>query len=319
MSRPCIPATPRVPPLCPPMAAPPLSDSQKRKVRRQRLLRKLRNKYRAVLINESTYEERFSFRLSRINVILLAIGLFTLHGLFVLALIVFTPLKEYIPGYSDQKVKVTAYRAMATADSLEQALSVRDAYIDNLRNVLSGKLPADSATLTVPLAHPPTAADLKPSPADSVLRDQVRQEEAFSVHADHGNGPLAKIGLPGLLFFPPLRGVVTSTFNANEGHYGIDIVTKADEAVKACLDGTVILASWTSDAGDVIQVQHTADLVSVYKHNAVLLKKTGDQVKAGEVIAIVGNSGELTTGPHLHFELWTGGKAVDPQTYINFK
>ena len=282
-------------------------------------MRKLRNKYRAVLINESTYEERFSFRLSRINVILLSLMLFTLHGLFVLGLIVFTPLKEYIPGYSNQQVKFNAYRAITTADSLDHALRVRDAYIDNLRNVLSGKLPADSATLAVPLSHPPTAADLKPSVADSLLRNKVREAEAFSVHAEHGNGVLDRLGLPGLLFFPPMRGIVTSTFNSAEGHYGIDIVAKADEAVKACLDGTVIMASWTSDAGYVMQVQHGSDLVSVYKHNAVLLKKLGDHVKAGEAIAIVGNSGELTTGPHLHFELWSAGTAVDPQTYINFK
>ncbi|MBK8581775.1 MAG: M23 family metallopeptidase [Flavobacteriales bacterium] len=294
-------------------------DSKKRQAKRQQLLRKLRNKYRAVLINESTYEERFSFRLSRFNVILLALLLFTLHGLFVLGLIIFTPLKEYIPGYSNQKVKLNAYRAMTTADSLDQALKVRDAYINNLRNVLSGNLPADSATLAVPLSHPPTAADLKPSIADSLLRAKVREEEAFSVHAERGNGVLDHLGLPGLLFFPPMRGIVTSTFNSAEGHYGIDIVTKADEAVKACLDGTVILASWTSDAGYVIQIQHSLDLVSVYKHNAVLLKKVGSQVKAGEAIAIVGNSGEYTTGPHLHFELWSGGKAVDPQTYIAFK
>ena len=149
--------------------------------------------------------------------------------------------------------------------------------------------------------------------------DKVRAEEAYSVHATGNAATLDRLGLPGLLFFPPLRGVVTNTFNASDGHYGIDIVTKADEAVKACLDGTVILASWTSDAGYVIQIQHTLDLVSVYKHNAVLLKKVGDHVKAGEAIAIVGNSGEYTTGPHLHFELWSGGRAVDPQTYIGFK
>ncbi|MGV9011080.1 MAG: M23 family metallopeptidase [Flavobacteriales bacterium] len=301
------------------MARSPTPDSLKRQAKRRQLLRKLRNKYRAVLINESTYEERFSFRLSRFNVILLAVMLFTLHGLFVLGLIVFTPLKEYIPGYSNQRVKLNAYRAFTTADSLDQALRVRDAYIDNLRNVLSGKLPADSATLAVPLSHQPTAADLKPSAADSVLRDKVREAEAFSVHADRGNGTLDRLGLPGLLFFPPMRGILTSKFNAAEGHFGIDIVAKADEAVKACLDGTVIMASWTSDAGYVIQVQHGSDLVSVYKHNAVLLKKLGDHVKAGEAIAIVGNSGELTSGPHLHFELWSAGTAVDPQTYINFK
>lgn len=301
------------------MAEAPNPDSLRRQARRQQLLRKLRNKYRAVLINEATYEERFSLRLSRLNVILLAIALFTLHGLFVLALIVLTPLKEYIPGYSDQQVKLNAYRAMNTADSLEQALAVRDAYVDNLRHVLSGKLPADTATLITPLLHPPTAADLKPSAADSMLREKVRKEEAFSVHAGSGTALLDKISLPGLLFFPPLRGVVTSNFNAAEGHYGIDIVTKADEPVKACLDGTVIMAGWTSDAGHVIHVQHAQDLVSVYKHNAALLKKAGDRVKAGEAIAIVGNSGELTTGPHLHFELWYGGTAVDPQAYMNFK
>ncbi len=295
------------------------SDSQRRKAKRRQLLRKLRNKYRAVLINESTYEERFSLRLSRINVLLLAIGLFIFNALFVAAVIVFTPLKEYIPGYSDQKVKMNAYRALIAADSLEEAMAVRDAYINNLRNVLSGKLPADSATLAVPTTGMPTAQDLKPSAADSLMREGVRAEEAYSVHSTGPAGTMDRLGLPGLLFFPPLRGVVTSTFNASEGHYGIDIVTKADEAVKACLDGTVIMASWTSDAGYVIQIQHTTDLVSVYKHNAVLLKKVGDGVDAGEVIAIVGNSGELTTGPHLHFELWSGGKAVDPQTYINFK
>jgi murein DD-endopeptidase MepM/ murein hydrolase activator NlpD len=295
------------------------SESQRRKFRRKRLLRKLRNKYRAVLINESTYEERFSFRLSRINVILLAVVLFVFNALFVAAVIVYTPLKEYIPGYSDQKVKMNAYRALIAADSLEEAMAVRDAYITNLRNVLSGKLPADSATLAVPTTATPTAADLKPSAVDSVMRDHVRAEEAYSVHSTSPAGALDRLGLPGLLFFPPVRGVVTNTFNAGEGHYGIDVVTKPDEAVKACLDGTVIMASWTSDAGYVIQVQHSTDLVSVYKHNAVLLKKVGDHVTAGEVIAIVGNSGELTTGPHLHFELWNGGKAVAPQTYINFK
>lgn len=301
------------------MAESPKSDSQRRKARRKQLMRKLRNKYRAVLINESTYEERFSFRLSRINVILLAVVLFIFNALFVSAIIVYTPLKEFIPGYSDQKVKMNAYRAMATADSLDRAMAIRDAYIDNLRNVLSGNLPADRITLTVPTVQAPAAADLQPSMADSLLREKVRAEEAYSVHSTGSAATLDRFGLPGLLFFPPLRGVVTSTFNPGEGHYGIDIVTKADEAVKACLDGTVILASWTSDAGYVIQVQHTLDLVSIYKHNAVLLKKTGDHVKAGEAIAIVGNSGELTTGPHLHFELWSGGRAVDPQTYIGFQ
>lgn len=301
------------------MATSPNKESEERKLRRKRLMRKLRNKYRAVLINESTYEERFSLRLSRMNVILLAVILFIVNALFVAAVIVFTPLKQYIPGYSDQRVKLNAYRAMVTADSLDRVMDVRDAYLSNLRQVLSGKLPADSTFLTMPVATAtPAAADLKASAADSVLRARVRQEEAYSVHHSAGGATVERLGLPGLLFYPPLRGVVTNAYDPAKGHYGIDIVAKADEAVMACLDGTVIMASWTSDAGYVMAVQHSLGLVSMYKHNAVLLRKAGDQVKAGEAIAIVGNSGELTTGPHLHFELWSGGKAVDPQTHIGF-
>lgn len=294
-------------------------ENEARKRRRKQLMRKLRSKYRAVLINESTYEERFSLRLSRMNVILLAVVLFVINALFVATIIVFTPLKQYIPGYSDQRVKMNAYRAMVTADSLDQVLAVRDAYLTNLRNVLSGEMPADSASLAMPVTVAPSTADLHASQADSAMRARIREEEAYSVHGTTTAGTAERAGLSGSLFYPPLRGVVTNAYNPAEGHYGIDIVAKADEAVMACLDGTVIMASWTSDAGYVMAVQHNLGLVSVYKHNAVLLRKAGDTVKAGEAIAIVGNSGELTSGPHLHFELWSGGKAVDPQAHIGFK
>lgn len=293
-------------------------DGPKRKRRKRSFWARLKDKYRLSLVNETSFEERLSFRLSRMNVLLLTIALFTLHGLLVAALIVFTPLKRSIPGYSDQKTKLDAYRATMLADSLRGALIVRDLYISNLRNVLSGELPADSATLFHPIITPPSPQDLKPGRADSLLREQVRREEAYSV-SEQGGGAAERAGLSGVFFFPPLRGVVTETFDPPTGHFGIDIVTKADEAVKACLPGTVLLSTWTSDAGYVLHVQHTKDLVSVYKHNAVLLRKAGDRVKAGEAIAIVGNSGELTTGPHLHFELWHNGEAVDPQAYMVFK
>lgn len=257
-------------------------------------------------------------RLSRINVLLLFLGLFTLHGLFVSALIVFTPLKRYIPGYSDQRTKLNAYQATVKADSLQHALEVRDIYINNLRSVLSGHTPVDSIALASPLKTPPGTVDLLPSRADSALREEVLHREAYNVASESATSS-DRGGLSGVVFFTPLRGVVTSTFDRRQDHFGIDIVTKADEAVKACLDGTVVLASWTSDAGYVIHVQHALELVSVYKHNAVLLKKQGDKVRAGEAIAIVGNSGELTSGPHLHFELWWRGDPVDPQAYMVFK
>lgn len=292
--------------------------SAKRARRERSLWTRLRDKYRLSLVNEATFEERISFRLNRMNVILLFLVLFTLHGLLVAALIAYTPARRWIPGYSDLETKRNSYRAAVKADSLQVVLAVRDLYINNLRGVLSGKLPADSATLFSPIKSPPTAADLRPGMSDSLLREQVRREEAYTV-SEQSTTTGDRAGLPGIFFFPPLRGVVTQEFDRTQGHFGVDIVSKADEAVKACLDGTVVLASWTSDGGYVMHVQHTGDLVSVYKHNAVLLRKQGDRVKAGEAIAIVGNSGELTTGPHLHFELWHAGEPVDPQAYMVFK
>jgi murein DD-endopeptidase MepM/ murein hydrolase activator NlpD len=291
---------------------------ERRNRRKRSFLGRLKDKYRLSLVNETSFEERMSFRLSRINVILLATVAFLVCAALVTSFIVFTPVKRLIPGYADQKTKLNAYRATMLADSLQGALLVRDLYINNLRNVLSGRLPADSATLFRPIAVPPRPEDLKPGLADSLLRERVRRDEAYSVQEQ--SGALAEhAGLSGIFFFPPLRGVVTDTFDVKKGHYGVDIVTKADDAVKACLEGTVILSSWTSDGGYVMQVQHGGNLVSVYKHNAVLLREQGDRVKAGEAIAIVGNSGELTTGPHLHFELWHRGEPVDPRAYMVFK
>ena len=297
----------------------PSSAMPERKPQRKRsFLGRLKDKYRLSLVNETSFEERMSFRLSRINVILLGTVGFLVCAALVTAFIVLTPVKRLIPGYSDQKTKLDAYRATMLADSLQGALLVRDLYITNLRNVLSGESPADSATLFRPISATPDPEDLKPGLADSLLRERVRRDEAYSV--EERSGAMAEhAGLSGVFFFPPLRGVITDAFDKQKGHFGIDIVTKADDAVKACLEGTVILASWTSDGGYVMHVQHAGNLVSVYKHNSVLLREQGDRVKAGEAIAIVGNSGELTTGPHLHFELWHRGEPVDPQAYMVFK
>jgi len=302
--------------ICPMPIAPARKEGKKSNARR-RMLQKLRDRYRLMLINDSTFEERFSMRLNRLNVLLLGTAAFLLYGAFVTAVIVFTPLKRYIPGYADQETKRNAYRSLLLADSLERSIQERDLYIANLRAVLSGELPADSAALLAPLAKKPTAEDLEPGVTDSLLRERVAREEAFSVR--EGGVDTERRELAGVFFFPPLRGIVTSRFERSKGHFGIDIVAKADAAVKACLSGTVTLASWTTDAGHVLQIQHGNDLVSVYKHNSVLLKKVGDKVKAGEAIAIVGSSGELTTGPHLHFELWLGGEPLDPQAYMVFE
>ncbi|MBL7939692.1 MAG: M23 family metallopeptidase [Flavobacteriales bacterium] len=287
------------------------------KDRKGRWFRKLKDRYRLLLINDSTFEERFSMRLNRLNVLLLATFAFVLYGAFVTAVIVFTPLKRLIPGYADQETKRNAYRSLVLADSLELKVRQRDLYIKNLRSVLSGDAKADSTNLFAPLSERPGAEDLVPSEADGLLRARIAREEAYSLN--EGRAAADRRELAGIFFFPPLRGIITTTFDRRQDHFGIDIVTKADAAVKACLAGTVTLASWTTDAGHVLHVQHANDLVSIYKHNSVLLKKVGDKVKAGEAIAIVGDSGELTTGPHLHFELWLNGEPVDPQAYMVFQ
>lgn len=287
------------------------------KGRMRRLLRRMRSKYRLLLIDDRTFEERFSVKLNRLSVLVFTVLTFLLYGALIVSVIVFTPLKRYIPGYSDQETKLNAYRSTIEADSLEMVVHAQDIYIANLRGILSGGLPADSIAKLTPSDLKPTSEDLLPGPRDSLLRARVAKEEQYSLMEDRGTTERRE--LASLLFVPPVQGIVTSTFDRGKEHYGMDIVTKPDEAVKACLSGTVTLASWTTDAGNVLQLQHANGLTSIYKHNSVLLKKAGDRVKAGEAIAIVGSTGETSTGPHLHYELWHNGEPVDPGAYMVFK
>lgn len=285
--------------------------------RMRRLLRRLRSKYRLLLIDDRTFEERFSVRLNRLSVLVFTVLTFLLYGALIVSVIVFTPLKRFIPGYSDQETRLNAYRSTLEADSLEMAMRVQDLYIANLRGILNGELPADSVARLTPSDLKPRPEDLLPGRPDSLLRARVAQEERYSLVEDRATTERRE--LASVLFVPPVQGIVTSAFDRGKGHYGIDIVTKPDEAVKACLGGTVVLASWTTDAGYVLQVQHTNGLTSLYKHNSVLLKKAGDRVRAGEAIAVVGSTGETSSGPHLHFELWHNGEPVDPGAYMMFQ
>jgi murein DD-endopeptidase MepM/ murein hydrolase activator NlpD len=280
-------------------------------------LARLRSSYRLVLIDDRSFEERFSLRLNRLSVLVGTVITFALYGAVIVAVIVLTPLKRYIPGYSDQETRLNAYRSTLKADSLEGVLAAQSRYIDQLRAVLRGDAPADSAHLFSPASVRPGAEDLRPSAQDSVLRQLVAGEERYSLV--EGRGSAERRELAGLLFAAPVKGVITAPFDRGKGHLGVDAVTRADEAVKACLAGSVIFAGWTTDAGYVMQVQHANGLVSFYKHNSALLKKAGDRVKTGEALAIVGSTGENSTGPHLHFELWHNGEPVDPAAYIAFQ
>lgn len=281
------------------------------------MLRRLRSRYRLVLIDDRTFEERFSLRLNRLGVLVLTVLTFAVYGGLIVAVIVLTPLKRYIPGYSDQETRLNAYRSTIQADSLALVLEQQRLYIDNLRAVLTGELPADSTSFRRPVQVKPSPDELRPGVQDSLLRARWENEDRYSLV--EGRGTTERRELASVLFVPPVQGIITAVFDPKQRHYGVDVVTKAEEAVKCCLAGTVMLASWTTDAGHVLQVQHSNGLTSVYKHNRVLLKKVGDRVRAGEAIAIVGDTGENTSGPHLHFELWHNGVAVDPSAYLVFQ
>jgi len=281
----------------------------------QPIFDKIRDKYRMIIYNDHTFEEVGFIRLSRLSLIALLSTSFILIVAGVFALIAYTGIRELIPGYPDGTMRRNIIMNAIRLDSLENEILIRDRYFKNLNALVSGREPDDNLSgvdTSVEVGNIQFTTSLE----DSVLRAQVEDEEQYNLLVvDKESSPS---NLASIHFFAPIKGMVTNSFNAGENHFGTDIVAGPNEVVKACLDGTVTLATWTVETGYVIQIQHDNNLVSIYKHNAELLKKTGSVVKAGDAIAIIGNSGELTTGPHLHFELWHNGTPVDPEQYIVF-
>jgi len=286
----------------------------KDKKKRKEIKRKLLHKYRLVILNESTFEEKISFKLSRLNVfvtgtlfIIVLIGLTTL-------IIAFTPLREYIPGYSSTKLKRQATELTYKTDSLVTVLNYTNRYLDNVRKVLRGDVENNQVnrdSLFEKYKLDPSTVDLTPIREDLLLREEVELEDKYNLFERN-------IENLGTLMFSPITGTLSQGFDAKSKHFAVDLVAPKDTPVKSIADGTVLFAEWTSDTGYVIIIEHQDGFTSVYKHNGSLSKSQGDLVKAGEVIATIGNTGELTTGPHLHFELWRKGKPVDPQNYIDF-
>ncbi|MBC6997563.1 M23 family metallopeptidase [Cytophaga sp. FL35] len=282
--------------------------------KRKEIKRKLLHKYRLVILNESTFEEKISFKLSRLNVFvtgsLCIIGLIALTTL----LIAFTPLREYIPGYSSTKLKKQATDLTYKTDSLVANLNNTNRYLESIRQVLKGEIESgeiDMDSLREQFKLDPNSIDLTPIREDSVLRAEVALEDKYNLFERNTGG--AEIVL-----FPPLNGEISNTYNVEQKHFAVDVTAPTDTPIKAVANGTVIFSEWTADTGYVIILEHKDGLLSVYKHNGSLSKAQGDVVRAGEVIASVGNTGELTTGPHLHFELWSNGNTVNPLDYIDF-
>jgi murein DD-endopeptidase MepM/ murein hydrolase activator NlpD len=276
---------------------------------------KLKHKYRFVILNDDTFEEKFNFRLSRLNVYTaLGFGSLLLIAL-VTVLIAFTPLREFIPGYTDVTIRKTGIENTLKLDSLENVLRQKEQYLTNINRIIQGEPINFSDSLVIDTTINYKNIANEKIPQDSLLRVMIETEEKYNLFKSAGRTPNS---ISSLIFFNPLKGIVTEQFNAKKQHFGVDLVAPKNEAIKATLDGTVIFAEWTSETGYVIQLQHSNNLISIYKHNSVLHKKVGDKVKAGDVIAIVGNTGELSSGPHLHFELWYNGIPLNPQEYMLF-
>ena len=284
-----------------------------KKKEKSKFKEKLTFKYRLVVLNEDTFEERFSFKLNRLNVfVLTGISAILLVGITAV-LIAFTPLREYIPGYSSTKLKKQATDLVFKVDSLEQELAVNDIYIDNIREVLTGKIKdvnVNKDSIIEQLRIEDT--DLAPSAEDSIFRQEVEREDRFSVFEKATKKA-------DLVFFTPVKGQITDVYDPKEKHFAVDVAVTQNTPVKAAADGTVIFTGFTAETGFVMILEHAKNFITVYKHNAALHKEQGDLVKAGEVIADAGSTGTLTTGPHLHFELWNDGYPVNPLNYIDFE
>jgi murein DD-endopeptidase MepM/ murein hydrolase activator NlpD len=283
--------------------------------KRRRLLRKLTHKYRMVLLNEDTFEEVGTMRLTRLNLIAFFGIVLILLVVIVYSLIAYTNIREFIPGYPDAAMRQHIRANAMKLDSLEYEQAIRDQYFENLKRIIAGEAPENYMNDTTGTVSQKEITFMR-SANDSILRQQVQAEEQFRLSVLEADNPGR--GLYDMHFFPPVKGILTRSFNPMEGHYGVDLVAAPNEVVKATLDGTVIMSTWTLETGYVIQIQHDYELISVYKHNATLFKSVGQKVSAGDAIAIVGNSGELTTGPHLHFELWHDRVPLNPVDYIVF-
>ncbi len=284
-------------------------------------LQKLRYKYRLVLMNEDDFEQKISFRLSKLNVIT-AISIFSLFWMAVMIyLLAYTSLREYIPGYTDSSLISQVYKMELALDSLEYRNTLQTKYMENIQHILKGEDFEENDTVSQSELYDYSGIENSTSVEDSILRAEVESQTAYNLYFYDAQAAEYERDISNkgpMVFFKPINGIITNHFNSSIKHFGIDLVAERNDAVKSAYDGIVIFADWTVNTGYVIAIQHPNNFISVYKHNSALLKQQGDVVKAGDPISIIGDSGELTSGPHLHFELWANGSPVNPLGYISF-
>jgi murein DD-endopeptidase MepM/ murein hydrolase activator NlpD len=286
------------------------------KNKKKSLRKKLTYKYRLVILNDDTLEEKLSFKLNRLNVYVLS-GLFAVIVIVLTTvLIAYTPLKEYIPGYTSTKYKKKVLKLETQIQEYDKIIKANELYITNVQNILSGNIEiskiqkptTDSTKKNSEKDHLKIEASIK----ETEFRDKIEEQDKFSIFNQATKSDK-------IVFFAPLKGEITQEYNSKNKHYAIDIAVPKNTPVKSVADGTVIFADFTPNTGNVIIIEHPQGYLSVYKHNATLFKGQGDLVKSGEVIANAGSTGSLTSGTHLHFELWNDGYPIDPTRIIDFQ
>ena len=282
--------------------------------KRGKLKEKLLNKYRLVVLNEETYEEQLYFRLTRLNVMIISILVISIFVSGTVLLIASTPLKEFMPGYSSTEMKTQAAENAFKLDSLSNAYIQSIQYLNSIQSVLVGDLKFDELEerkIDLDTVLKRSKGIVPTSRQDSLLRAIVDQEDKYNIQSISNS----KVDF---VLFPPAKGDLSQEYDPTNKHFAVDIVLKENAPIKSVAEGTVIFSEWTASTGHVIIIEHPYGLISAYKHNASLSKEQGDFVSAGEVIATAGNTGELTTGWHLHFELWSDGYPMDPENFIDF-
>ncbi|MCB9283404.1 MAG: M23 family metallopeptidase [Lewinellaceae bacterium] len=284
-------------------------------------LDRLKHTYRLVIMNNETFEEIGSYQLSLLNVYIFLSTLMVVVAFLVISLIVFTPLKRYIPGYGNASAQPEFIKLNQEVDSLQDLIEAQEVYNSSIRKMLTGQ--GESMAEEPELKYNPgdSLLEVERIEEDELLRQEVEMDEIRTISQAEEFTPQRgsqEVPLEQLYFTPPLSGEISAGFMLEKKHFGVDILAPRNTPIKAVMDGWVIASDWTLETGNTIAIQHDNNIVSIYKHNSALLKEIGSYVKAGEAVAIIGNSGTLSDGPHLHFELWHKGVPVDPAQYVNF-
>ena len=287
----------------------------KNKKENKGFFKKLFNDYKVVVSSEDTFEEKFAFKASKINVFVLMLVYSVILISFTISIVFFTELRELVPGYSSSDLLNRAIYLTQKTDSLERQIELNNKFYKSIEDVLSGKTDEFIERDNIPIdssLNDKNLFSISPNSEDSILRNYVDSQDKFNL-------TINELVIENKMFFSPIKGDITQTFNFEENHFGIDIAADIGTPVKSILDGKILFSEWSVDTGHVIIVDHGDNIVSVYKHNSKSLKKQNDFVQAGEVIAYSGNQGSLSSGPHLHFELWKNGTPIDPEPLLNFQ